>query len=154
MNNIEKIINNLDFLYYNDVFEQEECHDILDDLTDILEEMNLNLECGSIRNSLFEAISNLNNISKSYKYSFCSCLCNEEDKDDDYWDEKDENDDYWIDYSNDKKTISSYDFKTNRKKAIYNLEKTLFFVDLKYGKFIFWRKNKNFKNKAKKLAKF
>ncbi|GAF96462.1 unnamed protein product, partial [marine sediment metagenome] len=62
----------------------------------------------------------------------------------------------YIDYFDGKfdTVVSSYDFKKNRKKAIYNLEKVLFFIDLKYGDFTFWRKNKKFKEKLEELAKF
>jgi len=139
MNNIDLIKNNLNFLYYNDIFEQEECHDILDDLTDVQNDMESNLECSSIRMPLFRAISNLNKISEIYKHTLNDDVCYN-----------------YIDNFNGKYDIvvSSEDFKTNRKKAIYNLEKVLFFIDLKYGNFTFWRKNKNFKNKSKELAKF
>jgi len=139
MNNTDLIKDCLDFLYFNNVFGEGECLDLLDDLTNIQNDMEYNLECGSIRKFLFEAISDLNKISELYKNTLDYGICYN-----------------YIDYSNRKLdiTVSSEDFQKNRKKAIYNLEKVLFFVDLKYGVFNFSRKNKNFKNKAKELAKF
>ena len=139
MNNTDLIKDCLDFLYFNNVFGEGECLDLLDDLTNIQNDMEYNLECGSIRKFLFEAISDLNKISELYKNTLDYGICYN-----------------YIDYSNRKLdiTVSSEDFRINREKAIYNLEKVLFFYDLKYSSFIFWQKNKTFKNKAKELVKF